>query len=90
MAQGGKSLLARVERTGQVGKLGATFRGSRFSDCADVRGLQTCQKARPDGVTGKIICGDTLTEQQENAPRHKSHIDIFCPTDGKRKAGKTA
>ena len=41
MAQSRKSLLAGAERTGQVGKLGATFRGNRFSDCADGQGLQT-------------------------------------------------
>jgi len=47
MAQGGKSLLAGAERNGQVGKLGATFRGNRFSDCADWRGLQCAnQKGR--------------------------------------------
>jgi hypothetical protein len=47
MAQGGKSLLAGAKRNGQVGKLGATSRGNRFSDCADWRGLQCAnQKGR--------------------------------------------
>ena len=39
MAQGGKSVLARAKRTGQVRKLGETFRGNRFSDCADGGGF---------------------------------------------------
>jgi len=29
---------------------GATFRGNRFSDCADGRGLQMCQSERPHDV----------------------------------------
>jgi hypothetical protein len=35
MAQGKKSLIAGAKRNGQIGKLGAIFRGNRFFDCAD-------------------------------------------------------
>jgi len=66
MAQGGKSLLAGAKRTGQVGKLGATFRGNRFSDCADWLGLQCAnQKGRPVWVRKRILKETRLVGQFE-------------------------
>ena len=58
MAQGRKSLLAGAEQTGQVGKLGATFRGNRFSDCVGWLGLRCANQRGRVGVAGKFT-GET-------------------------------
>ena len=69
MAQSRESLIAGAKRTGQGGKLGATFRGNRFSDCAGRRGLHCANQNGRVGVAGKFA-GETAMLQ-----RIKPHQD---------------
>jgi len=62
MAQGGKSLVAGAKRNGQVGKLGATFRGNRFSDCADWRGLQCANQKGRVALPAKLFWETVKTD----------------------------
>ena len=68
MAQSRKSLLAGAKRTGQGGKLGDTFRGNRFSDCAGRRGLHFAHQNVRVGVAGKRF-GRRLTDCQYRSVR---------------------
>jgi hypothetical protein len=85
LAQGEKPLFAGARRTEQIGKLGATFRGTEFL-IAPTGGDFNVPIKKPmwRGVANKFIRGDGLTERQHTRQRvvEPNH---FSPSNARRK-----